>query len=148
MESTGWPAVPKLRTLGLSIEKPQIRLGGHPLHRGKSWEKRNANIQVTRPLSGLLSSPSPGLEAPAFPTVGCLVHFGMSNTSTRFLPSSRTFHSSPLPSSFGQASRPPSPAAHLLLSDLFLFSKPSGLPYLCSTTEGVQWKTASEFQRW
>ena len=48
--------------------------------------KRNANIQVTRPLRVASSlSPSP-IEAPAFPTVACLVRFGMSNTSTRFLP--------------------------------------------------------------
>ena len=47
--------------------------------------------------SGLLSSSKALTEAPAFPTVVYLVHASIANTNIRFLSSSRTFHSSPLP---------------------------------------------------
>lgn len=91
----GVPLVPELRPQGLgvgSVRGPGLRLGGRPLRTGRCWEDEAA---VKAYLSGLLSS-SKAL-APALPTVACLVHLGISDTSIRFVSSSGTFHSSPLP---------------------------------------------------
>ena len=122
-ESTGWPAVPKLRPRGSVLGNLRRSDWVDILFTEGSPGKKKCQYPGDQASpSGLLSFSKPLTEALAFPTVGCLVHFGMSNTSTRFLPFLKNLPQLPTAKLFGQASRPPSPAAHLLLSDLFLFS--------------------------
>ena len=86
-ESTGWRSVPKLRPRGSVLGNLRRSDWVDILFTEGSPGKKKCQYPGDQAsLSGLLSFSKPLIEAPAFPTVACLVRFGVSNTSTRFLP--------------------------------------------------------------
>lgn len=115
--SSGWPSVPELRPQGMvvgNLRGAGLRLGGQNSHTGRCREKE---IVVYGRLG--LSQWSPlfpqGLDGGS--SLSYLVHLSISNTTIRFLSSSRTFHSSPLPT--GEI---PHPSASLPGPDLLLLN--------------------------
>lgn len=96
----GWLSVPELRPQGLTVGNFGVRASdwvGILFTQGGPG-KTNCQCPVNQACpSALLSSSKALPEAPAFPTAVYLVHLSISNTNIRLLSSSRTFHSSPLP---------------------------------------------------
>lgn len=119
-ESMGWFSVPKLRLQGSVLGNLRgsdwvdiLFTEGSP---GKNKCHYPGDQASPR---GLLSFSKPLTEAPAFPSAVCLVHFGMSNTSTRFLPFLKNL--SQLPTAYRKKfnSLASLPGPHLLLLTFF-----------------------------